>query len=131
MKLRKKVKLVQGTIALIVVAFVALGTMGVISFVSSAKLNAYYNSLSSDSVVTIETYGDMNGTFNELRNYLTKVIDRPYSDVQIENVNNADIRVKDSFTKIKSKGLDTSEALAVKQIQDNYTSYMEVYTDVA
>jgi len=131
MKLRKKVKLVQGTIALIVVAFVALGTMGVISFVSSAKLNTYYNNLSSDSVVTIETYGDMNGTFNELRNYLTKVIDRPYSTVQIENVNNADSRVKASFTKIKSTELDTSEALAVKQIQDNYTSYMEVYADVA
>ena len=131
MKLRKKVKLVQGTIALILVAFVALGSMGVISFVSSSKLNKYYTTLSSDSVVTIETYGDMNGTFNELRNYLTKVIDRPYSDDQINNVENADSRIKDTFTKIKGTQLDTSETSALKQIEDNYVSYMAVYTDVA
>ncbi|MBU3160770.1 methyl-accepting chemotaxis protein [Clostridium frigoris] len=73
----------------------------------------------------------MHSTFNELRNYITKVIDRPYSDAQINNVKNADSRIKDTFTKIKGTHLDTSEASAVKQIEDNYTSYMAVYTDVA
>ena len=131
MKLRKKVKLVHGTLALIVIAFVALGTVGVISFVTSSKLNTYYTSLSSDSVVTIETYGDIHSTFNELRNYLTKVIDRPYTDQQINDVENADSRVKDSFTKIKGMKLDTSESAAVKQLEDNYAIYMDIYTDVA
>ena len=131
MKLRKKIKLVQGTMALILVAFVALGAMGIISFTSSAKLSKYYNSLSSDKVATIEIYGDMNSTFNELRNYLTKVIDRPYSAVQIKDVEGADAKVRTSFTKIKSMPLDTNEALLEKQIEENYTSYMAVYTDVA
>jgi len=131
MKLRKKVKLVQGTMALILVAFVALGSMGIISFVSSSKLDAYYTSLSSDSVVTIEIYGDMNGTFNELTNDITKVIDRSYTNVQINNVKSDDSRIKDTFVKIKGTNLATSEALAVKQIEDNYTSYMALYADVA
>ncbi|MCB2343091.1 methyl-accepting chemotaxis protein [Clostridium estertheticum] len=130
MKLRKKVKLVQGTVALILVAFVALGTMSIISFVSSSKLNAYYNSLGSKGVVTIETYGDMSSTFNELRNYLTKVIDRPYTDAQIANVEDADARVKNSIIKIKNTGLDASDTLTVKQIEANYNNYMAVYADV-
>ena len=131
MELRKKVKLIQGTISLIVVAFVALGAMGIISFVSSSKLNTYYTSLNSNGVIAIETYGDMNSTFNELRTYLTKVVDRPYSDVQIRNVENADTRVNDSFTKIKSTQLGTSESLSITQLEDNYKSYMAVYADVA
>jgi methyl-accepting chemotaxis protein len=131
MKLRRKVKLVYGTLALIVIAFLALGTVGVISFVSTSKLNTYYTSLSSDSVVTIETYGDIHSTFNELRNYLTKVIDRPYTNEQINDVENANKRMSDSFTKIKTLQLDTNEVLAVTQLQDNYASYMAIYTDVA
>lgn len=131
MKLRRKVKLAYGTIALILIAFLALGTVGVISFVSSSKLNAYYTSLSSDSLVSIETYGDIHSTFNELRNYVTKVIDRPYTDEQISDVENADSRVNVSFAKIKDTQLDTSETSAVKQLEDNYASYMDVFTDVA
>lgn len=131
MELRKKVKLVQGTRALILVAFLALGAIGVISFVSSSKLDTYYTNLSSNNVVTIETYGDMNGVFNELRNDVTKIIDRPYTDAQINNVEKDDSGIKDTFTKINGMHLVASEASTVKQIQDNYKSYMTVYTDVA
>lgn len=130
MKIRKKVKLVQGTIALILIAFIALTTIGIISFITSSKLNNYYTRLSSDSVVNIETYGDMNGSFNELRVYLTRVVDRPYTDAQISDVENAATRVKECFTKIKTKGLDDSEAATVKQLEDNFATYMSIYSDV-
>jgi methyl-accepting chemotaxis protein len=130
MKIRKKVKLVHGTIALIIIAFIALATIGVISFITSSKLNNYYSSLSSDGVINIETYGDMNGSFNELRIYITRVVDRPYSDAQISDVENATASVKECFTKIKAKKLDTSKAASVKQLEDNFATYMSIYSDV-
>jgi methyl-accepting chemotaxis protein len=130
MKLRKKIKLIQATIALIFISFVALSVIGIISFTTSSKLNKYYTRLSSNSVAVIETYGEMNGSFNELRVYLTRVIDRPYTEEQIKDVENADARIKDCFTNIKAIGLDTNEAARVKQIEDNYTSYMSIYNDM-
>lgn len=130
MKLRKKIKLVQGTIALIVIAFIALITIGAISFITSSKLNKYYTNLSSNSVVTIENYGDLNGTLNELRIYVTRVIDRPYTDAQINDVENSNVRMKDILTQLKASKLNSAETEAVKQIEENYKKYMIIYSDV-
>jgi methyl-accepting chemotaxis protein len=130
MRLGKKIKLVQGTIALIAIAFIALSAIGIISFKTSSKLNNYYNRLSFKGVSTIETYGDMNGSFNELRTYLTRVLDRPYTEAQINDVENTDVRVKECFTKINAIGLDSSQGAILKEIEDNYTNYMGIYSDV-
>lgn len=130
MKLRKNVKLIHGTIALIVVAFIALAFVSLISFTSSSKLNNYYTSLSTDSVVTIETYGDIISSFNEERVYVTKVIDRPYTDEQANDVNTADTNIKAGLSKIKLTDLSTSETAALNKIETDYESYMSSYSDV-
>lgn len=130
MKLRRNVKLIHGTIALIVISFIALAAVSIISFTSSAKLNNYFISLSTDSVVTIETYGDIISSFNEERVYVTKVIDRPYTDEQVNNVKIADANIKSSLTKIKSTDLSTSEATALNKIETDYANYMSSYSDV-
>jgi len=130
MKLRKKVKLIHGTMSLILVSFISLASIGVISFTSSSKLNNYFISLSTGSVTTIQTYGDMLGSFNELRVYMTRVIDRPYSEAQITDVQNADNKVKDTLTRIKTMHLNTSETDAINQLETNYSSYMSIYNDV-
>jgi len=130
MKLRGKVKLIHGTIALIVVAFIALVTIETISLTSSSRLNEYYTSLSTDSVFTIETYGDMIGSFNELRVYVTKVVDRPYTEAQINDVKLADAKIKEGFVKIKSTDLDEVEIAKIKKVEDEYASYMSMYSDV-
>jgi len=130
MKLRKKVKLVQGTLALIVIAFIALITIGTISFMTSSKLNKYYINLSSNSVAAIENYGDLNGMLNELRIYVTRVIDRPYSQAQVNDVENADSKMNNIFKILKDSKLDSSQITALNQIQDNYKVYMGIYSDV-
>ncbi|MBU3127588.1 methyl-accepting chemotaxis protein [Clostridium tagluense] len=130
MRVGNKIKLVQGTISLISIAFIALCAIVIISFTTSSKLNNYYTRLSSNGVATIETYGDMNGSFNELRTYLTKVLDRAYTDAQITDVENTDATVKDCFKKIKSLGLDSSQVAAITEIENSYTSYMDIYNDV-
>ncbi|HEY5560524.1 MAG TPA: methyl-accepting chemotaxis protein [Clostridiaceae bacterium] len=130
MKIRKKVKLIHGTLALILVSFMALAVVGIISFTSSSKLNNYYTSLSTDSVVIIENYGDLGGTYNELRNYVTKVIDRTYTDAQVNDVNTADAKIKAIFTKIKSSNLDSKELASVQKMNTEYTDYMSIYKDI-
>lgn len=130
MKLRKKVKLVQGTLALILIAFIALSTIGTISFISSSKLNKYYTNLSSINVVAIENYGDLNGMLNELRIYVTRVIDRPYTDAQINDVENADKKMNDILIMLKATKKDTTEMTIVNHIEDNYKKYMNIYSDV-
>ena len=130
MRLGKKIKLVHGTITLILIAFIALSLIGVISLSSSSKLDSYYTRLSSSGVHTIENYGDINGSFNELRIFLTRVLDRPYTDTQINDVETADATVKGYFEKLKAKQLDSKQSAKVKEIESNYTNYMSIYSDV-
>ncbi|MCB2297399.1 methyl-accepting chemotaxis protein [Clostridium tagluense] len=130
MRIGNKIKLVQGTISLISIAFIALCAIVIISFTTSSKLNKYYTRLSSNGVATIEIYGDLNGSFNELRTYLTRVLDRTYTDAQINDVENTDATVKDCFKRIKSLGLDSSQVATVTEIENNYTSYINIYNEV-
>lgn len=130
MKHSREINLIQGITALMLISFAAFIIIGVISFRTSSKLNKYYNSLSSNGVTTIERYGDINGTFNELRVYLTRVIDRPYTEEQTKDVENTDSKIKQYFTKIKEIELDKQEMEEVKQVEDNYIKYITIYNDV-
>jgi len=130
MKLRKKVKLVHGTIALIIIAFVALSTIGVVSFITSSKLNNYYDTISTDSIQKIELYGDFTTTFNALKVPLTKLVYLPITAANVKDAQDSSVKAQGYLSKIEKMDLNDTERAQLKTVQADYNSSLEIFQEL-
>ena len=130
MNIGKKFKLIHSTFALIIIAFIALIALGVLSFVTTSKLDDYYNKISKDRIQKIEIYGDLNGSFNDTKYVATKVIDRPLTnDLQNEALD-ARARSQKYINELKTKNLDSFEKDKLNNIENNFKLSGEVYSEL-
>ncbi len=130
MKLRKKVKLVHGTIVLIVIAFIAFITIGVVSFVTSSKLNNYYSKMSDERIRNIELFGDLNAGNNLLKYDVLKFVGSPYSDALATNVGKTVANNQAIVKKLSNQDLDDTEKASLKSIQANFEGAVSLFAEV-
>lgn len=125
-----KIKLMHSTAVLVFIAFTALAIIGSFSFISSSKLNKYYNKMSSNNMDAIETYSSLSGSFNELRLYISVVVDKSFTFTAAADVDKA-AKVVSSY--IDNRVPDENEVLEktiFEQVKNNFTQYLKDYNDI-
>lgn len=125
--LLKNLKIVKGILALWIIALIATATVGIVSYVNLSKLNEKLYSMNSNELTSIKILGDINGSFNEMRNVLTKIIDRPYDTAMINSVVDFDKKVRDSINEFNTTNIDNSEKQQIDKLSNSYDIYMNKF----
>jgi methyl-accepting chemotaxis protein len=129
-KMITKIKLMHSTAALVFIAFTALAIIGSFSFISSSKLNRYYNKMSVNNMNAIETYSSLSGSFNELRLHISVILDKSFTFTAAAEV--------DKTAKVVSSYIDNRvpqedevlEKTIFEQVKNNFTQYLKSYNDI-
>lgn len=127
MVLRKKIKLVYATMAFILISFLSFVTIGALSFISSSRLNNYHNKISTESIYSIELYADLTANFSDLRYAILKIIDRPYSEDQITQADEAVMNIQETLKKLESRDVDNTEKDGLKDLRLSLETSVKSY----
>lgn len=125
--LLKNIKIIKGILALWIIALIATATVGVVSYINLSKLNEKLYSMNSNELVSIKILGDINGSFNEMRNVLTKIIDRPYDTAMINSVVDIDKRIRELMEQFDTTSIDDGEKQQIDKLNKSYDVYMQKF----
>jgi methyl-accepting chemotaxis protein len=123
----KNVKIVKGILILWIIAVIATATVGIVSYKNLSNLNEKLYSMNSNELQSIKILGDINGSYNEMRNVLTKIIDRPYDTAMVNSVVDIDKRVRALMEEFNNTNLDNGEKEQIDKLKKSYDEYMQKF----
>lgn len=125
--LLKNLKIVKGILALWIIAVISTATVGIVSYKNLSNLNEKLYSMNSNELQSIKILGDINGSYNEMRNVLTKIIDRPYDAAMVNSVVDIDKRVRVLMEEFNTTNIDNGEKEQIDKLNNSYDEYMEKF----
>lgn len=125
--LLKNLKIVKGILALWIIAVISTATVGIVSYKNLSNLNEKLYSMNSNELQSIKILGDINGSYNEMRNVLTKIIDRPYDAAMVNSVVDIDKRVRVLMEEFNTTNIDNGEKEQIDKLNNSYDEYMQKF----
>jgi methyl-accepting chemotaxis protein len=130
-KRRKDFKIVHGIVALWLIAVVSLLSIESIAIINMYKINGNLTALNEKEFQNIKILGDINGSYNGMRNVLTKIIDRTYDEAMITAVKDTDSKIRTLISELNTKGNSEEKNKLVSDMKDYYDKYMAKFPPLA
>ncbi|WP_160674821.1 methyl-accepting chemotaxis protein [Clostridium sp. C8-1-8] len=128
---RKDFKIVHGIVALWLIAVISLLSVVSVAITNMYKINGDLTSLNEKELQNIKILGDINGSFNGMRNVLTKIIDRPYDEAMITTVKDTDSKIRTRISELNTKDNSDEKNKLISDMKDYYDKYMEKFPPLA
>ncbi|GAA0076494.1 methyl-accepting chemotaxis protein [Clostridium sp. CTA-5] len=126
----KNFKIIYGIIILGITALISNIAISSIGYFNMGNLNNNIKYLYDNKLNNVKIVGYINGELGQLRNALTKVIDRPYNQDTIDIVKKNDELIKKDLEDMQKSDLSDNEKQLVKELKDNYSNYMNSAQDI-
>lgn len=120
----------HGIIILGIVSLIATITISGISYFSMKKLNTNIEELYNKQLKKVEFSGSISDGLGQLRNALTKVIDRAYSQDTVDIVITQDKIIMGKISSIDNIATDKLEKELINNFKDAYSNFMEGSKDI-
>lgn len=126
----KNFKIIYGIIILGITALISNIAISSIGYFNMGNLNNNIKYLYDNKLNNVKIVGYINGELGQLRNALTKVIDRPYNQDTVDIVKKNDELIKKDLEDMQKSDLSDNEKQLVKELKDNYSNYMNSAQDI-
>lgn len=127
----KNVKIVHGIVALWLIAIVSLIVVGIVSLTNMSQINNNLEAINKKELKNIKILGDVNGSFNGMRNVLTKIIDRPYDEAMVTTVKDTDTKIRNLIDQLNTEGNTTDKNKILSDMKQYYDQYMQKFPPLA
>lgn len=124
MKSMKNIKITSGVITLGIIALLSTFIVAFVGFFGMMKSTNNMKNIYENRLTNIKNLGYINGELGVLRNSLTKVIDRPYNEEEVNIIRENDKYIRENFKQMDSLKKDASEEEILKKMKSNYEEYM-------
>lgn len=122
--LSNNVKLVQGIIALWLMAFISTLAIGTIGYLSMKKIQGNLSHVTDNIIVNMRAISDINSNFSNSRTNFTKIMDRSFDNNVLLGITDSDKNIRDLVNVFKK-----SSAEDEKQLLNNFLDVYEKYMD--
>lgn len=132
-KLRKigmNIKIIQGIIALWILSLTSIFALGGLGYFNMTSLSRNIADLNNKDFLTVKLLGDINGYSNVMRNYITKIIDRPYDVSMVASVTDTDKLIRKSLKEIQGTGLDSKGIEKYNNVFNAYDAFMNLFPEL-
>lgn len=126
----KNFKIINGIILLGVIALLTNIIVGFVAFLQMDKLNNNVDQLYNNQLSKVAIIGDINGNMGQLRNALTKVIDRPYSRINVDIFKSKNKKIQGNIDKINKLDLSIKEKELLEKLKENYEAYSKTGDEI-
>ncbi|OPJ63525.1 methyl-accepting chemotaxis protein [Clostridium chromiireducens] len=124
----KNIKIVQSIIVIVILSLLSTITIGVLGYINTSKMYDANLEMYDNVIPKLSDWGDVNGSMGVLRNTLTKIIDRPFDEVNERTM----LELNQNITEIVNRQVTGSEGNAeehelvikFKQEYEQYYSYI-------
>lgn len=124
MKSMKNFKVFHGIILLGIFALITNVFMAIVAYKNMSNLNKNMESIYNYQLNKIKIVGYINGELGQLRNALTKVIDRPYDEKIVGIVRDNHKLIVENIDELYKSNLSSSEQKLIDELKSNYENYM-------
>ncbi|MBW6409623.1 methyl-accepting chemotaxis protein [Clostridium weizhouense] len=121
----KNFKIIYGIIILGIIALISNLAISSIGYLNMGNLNNNVQDLYENKLNNVKTVGYINGELGQLRNALTKVIDRPYNQDIVDIVKNNDKLIRENIQAMKNSNISNEEKQLIQELEENYINYMQ------
>ncbi|WMJ81329.1 methyl-accepting chemotaxis protein [Clostridium sp. MB40-C1] len=125
MKLKKNLKVTQGIVILGIIAFLSTFIVAGVGFYGMSKLTNNTRVIYEEKLNNIKIFGYINAEMGMLRNSLTKVIDRPYNQDEVNIVLENDKAIKENLQLLEKVKKDAKGEEFLKIAKQNYEEYIK------
>ncbi|APM40739.1 methyl-accepting chemotaxis protein [Clostridium kluyveri] len=99
--------------------------IGFIAYFNMHNLNSDIENLYNNQLYKVKEAGYINGELGQLRNALTKIIDRPYDQNNVDLFNSKDKEIQNTINDLSSIKLSEKEKNLLNKARENYNEYIE------
>lgn len=120
----KNVKIIRSVIMVWVVSLIATITMGVMGFQATSKTYGSVDYLYANVMPKLINWAQLNGDTGTLRTSLTKIVERPYSETEVQTVEKLNKEILELIEMQLEASRTDKEGLArVTKVKDAYNAY--------
>lgn len=126
----KNLKISSGIIVLGAIALITniIGGFGTILHMN--KLNNNVEELYNNQLSKVAIIGDINGELGQLRNALTKIIDRPYNASTVDIFQNKNKEIQEHINKIHKLDISPKEKELLRKLKEDYEVYSKTGNEI-
>ncbi|GFZ33730.1 methyl-accepting chemotaxis protein [Clostridium zeae] len=126
----KNVKIVHGISALWAIAVVSLLIVGLVSLSGMKKIDTNIEYINNYELNNIKILGDINGSYNGMRNVVTRIIDRAYDEVQINEVNTTSENINKLMDQLTTSNYTDEQKQILKELKESFSQYMGKFPEL-
>lgn len=124
----KNIGIIKSVICIWITSLILMLVFGVTAYVTTSKMYSITNDIDSKTLPKLKYWGDVNANIGLVRGTLTKIIDRPYDqknvDTMIQLNSSINEAIDNSVSLSKNDAYETNLALKVKSAYKSYYSYI-------
>jgi methyl-accepting chemotaxis protein len=126
----KNLKIITGIISLWILSIIALFIVGITGFINMTNTENNLVSFTQNNFTAIKVIGDINGNYNVMRNFLTKIIDRPYDQTMADSVVSLDQTINSNIKDILATNINSTEKVAINKLKADYSNYYNRFSSL-
>jgi methyl-accepting chemotaxis protein len=126
----KNIKIIHMITLLGIIALITQLLVSFIAYYDMDNLNHNIDDLYNNQMYRLKECGYINGELGQLRNTLTKVIDRSYDKSNVDLINNMNKQINDSLDNISKGNLSSDDIKLINKSKLNYKEYMDGAQDI-